>query len=67
MNKYQLVNLLKQNEDAYQKLQEDCRNSINGNASVDDVLMSLDSIFANCFDLNVKRETCDKIRYLVAK
>lgn len=67
MNKYQLVNLLKQNEEAYQKLQEDCRNSINGNVSVDDVLMSLDSIFSNCFDLNVKRETCEKIRYLVAK
>ena len=67
MNKYQLVNLLKQNEEAYQKLQEDCRNSINGNVSVDDVLMSLDSIFSHCFDLNVKRETCEKIRYLVAK
>ena len=67
MNKYQLVILLKQNEEAYQKLQEDCRNSINGNVSVDDVLMSLDSIFSNCFDLNVKRETCEKIRYLVAK
>ena len=67
MNKYQLVNLLKQNEEAYQKLQEDCRNSINGNVSVDDVLMSLGSIFSNCFDLNVKRETCEKIRYLVAK
>lgn len=67
MNKYQLVNLLKQNEGAYQKLQEKCRNSINGTVSVEDVLMSLDSIFANCFDLNVKRETCDKIRYLLAE
>lgn len=66
MNKYQLVNLLKENEVAYQDLKERCVQSINENVSVEDVLMSLDSIFSNCFDLNIKKETCDKVRYYIA-
>ena len=66
MNKYQLVNLLKENEVAYQDLKKRCVQSINGNISVEYMLIYLDSIFSNCFDLNIKKETCDKVRHYIA-
>ena len=66
MNRYQLTNLLKENEKAFKKLQEQCLESIS-RPTVPNVLSNIQSILENSFEINVSIETCDKIRYYIVE
>ena len=64
MNRYQLKNLLKENEEAYQKLKEKCIETIS-NPTINDVKLSIQSILNNSFDLDAKLSTCEKLVYII--
>ena len=66
MNRYQLINLLKENEEAFEKLKAKCIESIS-KPTRDNVILSIQSILENTFEVNVSEETCDKIRYRIVE
>lgn len=66
MNKYQLTNLLKENEEAYEMLKKECIETIS-TPTVNDVKMSIQSILNNSFDIDVRLSTCEKIVYVIRK